>query len=438
MKSQISYISRSSVHPQPTTPMDTEAPNSSHVIIFSDSALASHLPHLSSSSLPSLGLSLDIGRSPEVQLDFLCNTIGMTLNKGGHVLIPVLPSVVVFLLLDTIVSYLNGLGLIHIPIYFFSPQAEALLSYTNIIPEWLSKSRQDKAYVPEPPFAHSSHVKQGRIRHFNSCSSPNFSSLFRGPCVALAGHPSLRFGDGLELLKAWKGNPKNSLILIDTEYDAETTLAVHTPLQIQVHSIPMDFRLVSGSQELDRLVGQWKPTSLLLPHNQHLSCNFSGKSIVTGSILPYSQSSVISIPLQISYEGCLISPSAAATIHMMPIDNKSIATVSGLFLSLSNGMYYLDAKPSGGSLSELPKKVEKMDKKWGAPNLERIYNSLTHSFGPKNVVEILQNPSTPEMVTYNIPSLNVQIVFHPTKTTIKTHDPQIRKFLSNLILSDCY
>jgi hypothetical protein len=37
---------------------------------------------------------------------------------------------------------------------------------------------------------------------------------FRSPAVVFAGHPSLRFGEALDLLNSWKHDKKNSLILI--------------------------------------------------------------------------------------------------------------------------------------------------------------------------------------------------------------------------------
>lgn len=57
---QISCVSGSSLHPQHMMPMDTDAPNNSDVLIFTDLLESSLMP------MP----------SPESQIDSLCNTIG--------------------------------------------------------------------------------------------------------------------------------------------------------------------------------------------------------------------------------------------------------------------------------------------------------------------------------------------------------------------------
>lgn len=51
-------------------------------------------------------------------------------------MIPSSPAEAVFELFEAIVSYLSGVGLYNVPVYFINPVADTLLAYTNIIAEW--------------------------------------------------------------------------------------------------------------------------------------------------------------------------------------------------------------------------------------------------------------------------------------------------------------
>ena len=94
--------------------------------------------------------------------------LGVTVASGGNVLIPCLATALVFDLFEVLNAYLSSMNMINVPIYFISPAAESLLAYSDIIAEWLNKAKQEKVYLPEPPFYHNELVKSGRIRHFPS------------------------------------------------------------------------------------------------------------------------------------------------------------------------------------------------------------------------------------------------------------------------------
>ncbi|XVF24096.1 hypothetical protein REPUB_Repub13aG0097900 [Reevesia pubescens] len=59
-------------------------------------------------------------------------------------------------------------GSVLVPIYIISSVAEELLAFTNIIPEWLCKQRQEKPFSGEPLFAHVKLMKESKI-HVRLC-----------------------------------------------------------------------------------------------------------------------------------------------------------------------------------------------------------------------------------------------------------------------------
>ena len=118
---------------------------------------------------------------------------GMTINNGNNVLIPCLPSGIIFDLFENIETLLIGARMKKVPIFFVSPVAEHCLAYANIIAEWLYKSKQEKAYIPEAPFLHEDMIASKRLFYFPDAHSLVNSPHYSEPCIVFIGHPSLRF-----------------------------------------------------------------------------------------------------------------------------------------------------------------------------------------------------------------------------------------------------
>lgn len=81
----------------------------------------------------------------------LCMNVGVTLRNGGSVLIPCYPSGVVYDLFECLSLSLDSHGLSQVPMFFISPVADSSLAYSNILAEWLSSVKQNKAcffYLP--------------------------------------------------------------------------------------------------------------------------------------------------------------------------------------------------------------------------------------------------------------------------------------------------
>lgn len=59
-----------------------------------------------------------------------------TVKGGGNVLIPCLPSGLLYDLLECLLSYMEQSNFINIPIYLISPSAKASLASSQIYSEW--------------------------------------------------------------------------------------------------------------------------------------------------------------------------------------------------------------------------------------------------------------------------------------------------------------
>jgi len=156
-----------------------------------------------------------------------------TLKSGGNILIPSRPSGLVYDLVETLHSYLSNVGMSLVPIYFISPVSEKSLAYSNILGEWMSKDKQDRIYLPEPPLLHPELIRIGRLFPFVNISDGSFGNAFKTPCIVFCGHPSLRFGDALHFIRLWGSNQKNTLLMIDPEFDPNLALGPFQPLSMK-------------------------------------------------------------------------------------------------------------------------------------------------------------------------------------------------------------
>jgi integrator complex subunit 9 len=109
----------------------------------------------------------------------------------------------------------------NIPIYFITPKADFITSYLNICGEWLNKTKQEKLYLPEYPFAFEELIKASKLfLIYEQQELEKFlTKSFKEPCLIFSSHPSLRTGPVLQILKLLKSNPKNSLLLVESEFD---------------------------------------------------------------------------------------------------------------------------------------------------------------------------------------------------------------------------
>eukprot|EP01098_Paradermamoeba_levis_P010049 TRINITY_DN4207_c0_g2_i1.p1 TRINITY_DN4207_c0_g2~~TRINITY_DN4207_c0_g2_i1.p1 ORF type:complete len:704 (-),score=190.32 TRINITY_DN4207_c0_g2_i1:65-1936(-) len=243
------------------------------IVYMSDSASANHLARhpepmeinkMKGCDLLILSkLTNEPSVSPESSLERLLTNLGMTLNSGGNVLMPIHASGFIFDLFEIFHNYLAGVGLSYIPMYFISPLADATLAYSNIVGEWMCKSKQDRIYLPETPFSHPDLIKAGRLLHFPNLHSSNFGHIYKEPCIVFVTHPSLRFGDVLHFIKMWGSDAKNTLIISESEYDYQQAISPFQPMAMKVVYCPINPNL--NFLEANQLINELKPKNLLLP-----------------------------------------------------------------------------------------------------------------------------------------------------------------------------
>jgi integrator complex subunit 9 len=130
--------------------------------------------------------------------------------------------------------------------------------------------RQQRIYEPRPPFPYQDLMACGALGHFRSThASPwltgqeSFPGCFRTPCVALAGHTSLRCGQALHFLNAWKHDARNLLVLTDPLVDPAAALSPHLPFAMQVQHMPVDSRL--SARDATSLLRAFRPHALVIP-----------------------------------------------------------------------------------------------------------------------------------------------------------------------------
>ncbi|XP_062567093.1 integrator complex subunit 9-like, partial [Saccostrea cucullata] len=189
---KICYISGTSTLTTHPKPMDTDPLRQSDLIILSS-------------------MTKTPGYNPDQMIGEFCVNTVVTIKNGGNVLVPCYPSGMTFDLFECLSGHLDSCGLTTIPLYFLSPVSDSSLAYSNIYAEWLSTSKQNKVYLPEPPFPHAELVSIGRLRHYTNIHD-GLQNDFKSPCIVFAGHPSLRMGDVVHFMELWGKSSSNTIL----------------------------------------------------------------------------------------------------------------------------------------------------------------------------------------------------------------------------------
>jgi integrator complex subunit 9 len=359
-------------------------------------------------------------------LNDFCNQVGLTVSSGGNVLIPCLATALVFDLFEVLNTYLSSMNMTNVPIYFISPAAESLLAYSDIISEWLNKAKQEKVYLPEPPFYHNELIKNGRIRQFPSIVDSKFSS-FQEPCIVLTGHPSLRCGDVMHLIQTWKKSDRNAIVFIDPHYDWLKALSPFEPINMKIYNCPLDSRLTST--EIHTVITKSGAERVLIADT--IATDAIPKLAGT-KITSFQHLDVVSVDLHRKTQECFISQELASKIKAINIGQQTIAPVYGV-LSQKDGKMTLEApKYSSASGSE----VQRKRILWGSPKVEEFVRKLGEAGYGKDITRVKNNSGT-EVV--DVPDLkNARITFSAFETSVYVDDQKIRKELSKMIVELCY
>ncbi|KAL5702599.1 non-specific serine/threonine protein kinase [Ranunculus cassubicifolius] len=259
------------------------------------------------------------------KLAFICSCAIESLQRGGSVLIPCGRVGMVLQLLEQISIFLESSNL-EVPIFMVSTVAEEMLAYTNIIPEWLCKQRQENLYSGEALFSHVELIKRKKLQLFPAMHSIDLITSWQEPCIVFAPHWSLRLGPVVHLLRRWQADP-NSLLVLEQEVDANLSLLPFKPLDMKV----LQCTFLSGikPQKIQPLLDILRPKLVLFPENPKLKPHTSDSSPYT--ILHYSEGETLRVPsLSNDFEVKLATDLAVQLrLVMMKEENLALARLKG-------------------------------------------------------------------------------------------------------------
>ncbi|XAR62520.1 hypothetical protein NMG60_11017305 [Bertholletia excelsa] len=309
-------------------------------------------------------LNVDENAEELEKLAFLSSSVIETVRTGGSVLLPIGRLGIVLQLLEIISSSMESSNL-KVPIFFVSSVAEELLAFSNIIPEWLCKQRQEKLYSGEPLFAHINLVKDKKLQLFPAVHSDKLLRIWQEPCIIFCSHWSLRLGPAVHFLRHWCGH-QNSLLVIEKEVNADIALLPFKPMTMKI----LQCSFLSGikSQKVQPLLRKLQPKMVLFPGNlrQHFGLS---NSI---AFLEYSENETVFIPsLRPGSElDILMDLASQLSWTTLEQDNINIARLKGE-ISVEHGKHRL----VGGS-EQVVSSCSRLKLHWGMVNSQSLVEVL--------------------------------------------------------------
>ncbi|KAJ9176324.1 hypothetical protein P3X46_011649 [Hevea brasiliensis] len=225
------------------------------------------------------------------KLAFICSCVVDSVKAGGSVLIPLSRLGIVLQLLEQIPISLES-SAVKVPIYVISSVAAELLAFTNIIPEWLSKLRQEKLFSGEPLYSHIELMKGKKLYVFPAIHSPNLIANWQEPCIIFAPHWSLRLGPIVHLLRRWCGD-RNSLLVLEDGLDADMALLPFKPIAMKVlHCSFLSGIRMTKAQPLLKIL---QPKIVMFPEVLKQQINVSKLNSHSFSVLYYNENETLDI-----------------------------------------------------------------------------------------------------------------------------------------------
>ncbi|XP_055342272.1 integrator complex subunit 9-like [Paramacrobiotus metropolitanus] len=341
-----------------------QAPKEKLLYLSDSSTLTTHvLPiDLQDARFPDVviaaALNMDPQRSPEDSLKMMGQAIKECLREGGNVLIPFSSVDLLIDVLEYLFMYMEDLPT-HLPVNVIAATAHSMLSLAQVFSEWLNKDYRDKAYLPEEPFIHGQMARAGRLRIFPSVDG-KFSESFKSPCIVLCSHHSLRMGPAVHLLSQWKTSPKNTLVLIDSEFHPSEALQPYLPIQMKVAYCPLDTRLKPF--QLTKILDSLQPRALVI-HERYLqplgnsadSADYIVRCPASTRILPIRGHHDIPLPLRSACLNVVAATPLLSSLPLIPVDAASsgdgkilAGRCFGGIRTLDN-KYYLETIGRGGA-----------------------------------------------------------------------------------------
>ncbi|KAI4382962.1 hypothetical protein MLD38_008850 [Melastoma candidum] len=358
---------------------DCQALQSKDVLVYSESLSIDHVGSTEDdithdSSPPRLDSLVDdaSARSEEEErLNFICSCITRATEAGGSVLIPIGRLGIILQLLEQL-SVCSEFTSSKVPMYIISPAAAETLAYTNVIPEWVCKQRQEKLFSGEPLFAHQELVKGGRLRAYPALYSPELLRNWQEPCIVFCPHWSLRLGPAVPLLRRWHSDP-NSLLVTEEGVDAQIALAPFNIAEMKMKVLRYSFLSRIELKKITPLLEILQPKLAVLPEDLKEKVLFLNTSSTSISLAYYSLNETFRLPSSKDSSKIDISSDLVSQFQwkILKESNFSISRLKGN-LVMRNG------RPLILSRDELPPSDNNIPlMHFGTPDLPRLLARLT-------------------------------------------------------------
>ncbi|XP_059652788.1 uncharacterized protein LOC132299915 [Cornus florida] len=361
------------------------------------------------------------------KLAFICSCAMDSVKAGGSVLIPIGRPGIFLQLLEQMSFSLESLTL-KVPIFIISSVAEELLAFSNTIPEWLCKQRQEKLYSGEPLFAHVELIKEKKLHMFPAVLSHKLLTIWQEPCIVFCPHWSLRFGPVVHFLRRWRGD-HNSLLVMEEGVDADLALLPFKPMAMKV----LQCSFLSGIklQKVQPLLKTLQPKFVLVPEN--LKLYFGSSSPREFSFIHYCENELLHIPSLKDSSEFDVATDLASQLHWTNAKKKNmnIARLKGeLFMEHSKHRLLPGNEQITSSQTRRPLLH------WGTPDLDSLLTAL-QKMGISGSVERGTGGVESEnaFIVRVIEPNKALIEVDATSTVISTSDENLASLISEAICS---
>lgn len=358
------------------------------------------------------------------KLAFICSCVVDSVKASGSVIIPLNQLGIVLQLLEQIPVYLESSAM-KVPIYVISSVAAELLAFTNIIPEWLCKERQEKLFCGEPLFSHSELMKGEKLYVFPDVHSPELLTNWQEPCIVFSPHWSLRLGPVVHLLRRWRED-ENSLLVLEDGLDTDMALLPFKPMAMKV----LQCSFLSGTrlQKTQPLLEMLRPKEVLFPEGLREQIKFPGSH--SFSVFYYAENETLGVPRSKGSVDLEIASNLATKFSWRKLDHDDVD------ITRLEGQLFIDHGKhqvlTGNQVSSSSRKKPLLH--WGFPDVEKLLAVLSR-MGVKGSVERCMSDAesgSDEIVHIHEPS-KALIEVSAARTVISARDEQLASLIFEAI-----
>ncbi|XP_030477232.1 uncharacterized protein LOC115694254 [Syzygium oleosum] len=322
-----------------------------------------------SSDLEELLLHADESSEETDKLNFICSCAVDAVKAGGSVLIPIGRLGIILQLLEQISICLES-SHNKVPIFVISSVAEELLAYTNIIPEWVCKQRQEKLFSGEPLFAHVERLNGERLQVYPAIYSPKLLLHWQEPCIVFCPHWSLRLGPVVHLLRRWHGDER-SLLIWEEGMDSDIALLPFDPKEMKMKVLRCSFLSGIVLKKVQPLIHVLQPKFVVLPEDfrQQIISPIADSSY---SVLHYSVNETLKLPTLKEGSELEITADLISRLHWKNLKDQNMSITR-----LKGNLVMSDARRQILPSDELPCSKSEPLLIWGALDLRRLLARLS-------------------------------------------------------------